>query len=273
MRHNVLVFSDLDGTLLDSVSYSFAPALPALEMLSVQGIALVLCSSKTRAEMMVYRQRLSNSHPFIVENGGGIYIPQGYFKTLTGGELTQDGYDLIALGTPHAQIRCKFVALRQQLGARVRGFTDMDVAEVAALTGLDLNEAALARQRDFDEPFVFDGKPDAAFLASIKEAGLNWTQGRIFHVMGAHDKGRAVRLLKALYKLERGITLSMGLGDSLNDLPMLQAVDYPVLVKREDGQPDAGLQVKGWVTTRSAGPQGWNEAVLELMSHGETLAP
>ena len=74
-----IIFSDLDGTLLDSVDYSFAAALPALEAIRTQDVPLILCSSKTRAEIEVYRQRLNNEHPFITENGGGIFIPQDYF--------------------------------------------------------------------------------------------------------------------------------------------------------------------------------------------------
>lgn len=268
MRHNVLVFSDLDGTLLDPVSYSFAAALPALDVLRAQGIALVLCSSKTRAEMMLYRQRLNNSHPFIVENGGAVYVPSGYFAAPIDGDRTVPGYECIVLGTPHAEIRRQFVALRAQTGARVRGFSDMDVAEIAALTWLDTEQAALARQREFDEPFVFDGPADASFLQAIERVGLNWTEGRLHHILGRHDKGRAVRLLTALYELERGPMTTLGLGDGANDLPMLQAVNHAVLVRHPDGLAGASLQLAGLTTTQQPGPGGWNEAVLDFLCHG-----
>ncbi len=268
MRQNLLVFTDLDGSLLDPVSYSFAAAVPALELLRAQGFALVLCSSKTRAEMMLYRQRLGNSHPFIVENGGAVYVPSGYFATPIVSDGTVPGFDRITLGTPHAEIRRQFVALRAQTGARVRGFTDMDIAEIAALTGLDTEQAALARQREFDEPFVFDGPVDAGFLQAIKNIGLNWTEGRLHHILGQHDKGRAVRLLKTLYELEHGPMTTLGLGDGANDLPMLRAVDHAVLVRRPDGLADASLPLAGLTTTHQPGPAGWNEAVLDFLCHG-----
>jgi mannosyl-3-phosphoglycerate phosphatase len=66
----VLIFTDLDGTLLDS-SYSFNDALPALDLIRERAIPLIICSSKTRAEIEHYRKRLDNRHPFISENGGG----------------------------------------------------------------------------------------------------------------------------------------------------------------------------------------------------------
>ena len=269
MPHTIIV-SDLDGTLLDSTSYSFAAAQPALEAVRTRGIPLVLCSSKTRTEIEGYRRRLNNRHPFITENGGGIFIPRDYFPEPVEAE-TFDGYWLIRLGIPYAEIRSRFVRLRQRLGAGVRGFADMTDEEVAALTGLCREEAGLSKQRDFDEPFVFDGAPDERFLQAIEESGLRWTQGQFFHIMGDHDKGRAVSLLKALYQHEYGAVASIGLGDSLNDLQMLQAVDHPVLVRHADGSHDARITVPNLLKTQLPGPAGWNEAVLQLLS-GENFS-
>ncbi|MDZ7657156.1 MAG: HAD-IIB family hydrolase [Sulfurimicrobium sp.] len=260
----VILFSDLDGTLLDARRYSFSAAMPALRLVQAQGIPLILCSSKTRAEIEACRQRMNNSHPFIAENGGGIFIPQGYFSVPLEAAIS-DGYHLIRLGLPYVEIRSRFVALREQSGAKVRGFADMTAEEVAELTGLARDEAVLAKQRDFDEPFVFDGAPDAQFLQAIEDAGLRWTQGRIYHILGHHDKGRAVQILKDLYVQEHGEICSMALGDGLNDLPMLQAVDQPVLIRHEDGSFDARIDLAGLVKTDNAGPCGWNEAVLQLL--------
>ncbi len=264
MSEQTVIFTDLDGTLLDAARYSFADALPALNVIQARDIPLVLCSSKTRAEIEACRQRMRNHHPFVSENGGGIFIPQGYFSTAFEA-ATSDGYRLITLGMPYAEVRSHFVLLRERLAARVRGFGDMTVEEVAELTGLSRDDAMLARQRDFDEPFIFDGAPDERFLQAIEDAGLRWTEGRLFHIMGNHDKGRAVERLKTLYAREHGAITSIGLGDSLNDLPMLQAVDRPVLIRHEDGRFDSRIALTGLVKTQSPGPAGWNEAVLQLL--------
>lgn len=263
-----IIFSDLDGTLLDATRYSFNDAIPALNQVQARAIPLILCSSKTRAEIEAYRLRLHNDHPFISENGGGIFIPQGYFSAPLEA-ATIDGYQLITLGLPYAEIRSRFVTLTEQLGAQVRGFADMTAEEVAELTGLSYDEACLAKQRDFDEPFIFDGEPDKSFLQTIEGAGLRWTQGRIFHIMGKHDKGLAVKILKTLYQQEYGKISSIGLGDGLNDLPLLQAVDLPVLIRHEDGNFDSRIAMAGLVKTQRPGPQGWNEAVLQLLSAGD----
>jgi len=74
-----VIFTDLDGTLLDAETYSYEAARPALAMLKKRQIPVVLCTSKTRAETEAIARRLGLKHPFIVENGGAIFIPQGYF--------------------------------------------------------------------------------------------------------------------------------------------------------------------------------------------------
>ncbi len=262
---NTIIFTDMDGTLLDESSYSYTAALPALRMINRKVIPLVLCSSKTRVEIERYRGTIENSHPFISENGGGIFIPHGYFKTSVQAE-SSDGYLRIMLGTPYFEIRRQFVMLREQLHAKVRGFGDMSVAQVAALTDLSEEEAALAKQRDFDEAFVFEGKPEEDFLRAIDASGLHWTQGKIFHIMGKHDKGRAVSILMSLYKQELGEIVSMALGDSLNDLPMLMAVDVPVLIKHNDGSFDPRIKVPNIFKTQLPGPSGWNETVLRFLA-------
>ena len=263
----VLIFTDLDGTLLHPRTYSFKDALPALRLIRERGIPLIIVSSKTRAEIERWRERLGNTHPFVSENGGGIFIPQGYFIAPPDGEV-RDGYVVRTLGMPYVESRRRFCELRERLGTAVRGFGDMSSDEVAQLTGLTPGEAVLARQRDFTEPFVFDGPPDERFLQAIEGARLRWTQGRLFHLMGDHHKGRAVTILRELYERQLGPVTAVGLGDGLNDLPFLLAVDRPVLVRREDGSHDARIAIPGMVRTAGIGPAGWNEAVRKLLDAG-----
>lgn len=263
-RARLVIFTDLDGTLLSERTYSWSAARPALRRLARLRVPLVFCSSKTRAEILFWRRRLDNGHPFISENGGGIFIPRGYFPGLQGLPLT-DGLATIALGIPYARLREEFSALRQKLGAGVQGFGDMTIAEISTLTGLPRAQAALARQRDFDEPFIFTAGSDARFLRAIEAAGRHWTRGRLQHLMGAHDKGRAVRLLIERFARQGKAVASAALGDALNDLPMLQAVDHAFLVRRGDGGFASGVDFPGLTRTRGAGPAGWNEAVMALL--------
>lgn len=259
-----VVFTDLDGSLLDASTYSFEGALDALRLLREQGVPVVFCSSKTRAEIETYRKQLDNHHPFIVENGGGIFIPDGYFPFPVKGEA-HDGYRIIHLGTPYAEIRRVLVKLRQELQIGVSGFGDMTRDEVSSLTGLTQEETALAMDREYDEPFVFPGTPDERLFTAIEAAGLRWTQGQFFHIMGNHHKGKSVALLKKYFERATGAIVTIGLGDSLNDLPFLLAVDRPVLIRKEDGSYDPRVTIPGLYRTKGIGPQGWSEAIKKLL--------
>jgi mannosyl-3-phosphoglycerate phosphatase family protein len=260
-----VIFTDLDGSLLHPNTYSFQEAMPALELIRTRGIPLVLCSSKTRAEMELYRKRLHNTDPFIVENGGGVFVPTGYFPNVAG-MIPCAGYRMTRLGNSYRDIRRELEKLRQDLGVHVRGFGDMTVEEIATLTGLPLDEAGLAKQREFAEPFMFERAMDERVLKAIEERGLRWTRGRFHYIMGDHDKGKAVRLLKKWYEDKYGKLISIGLGDGLNDLPLLNEVDVPVLIARENNVYDPEVYLPNLIKAIGAGPQGWNRAVLDLLN-------
>jgi len=264
----IIVITDLDGTLLDERTYSFEEAAPSLDLLKKKEIPLVFCSSKTQAEIEMWRDRLKNRHPFIVENGGGIFVPEDYFPFPVNGE-TRDGYYIISLGILYDKVRNQFIRLRHDLGTQVRGFGDMPVDEVAELTGLPLGESMLAKRRNYGEPFIFAGSPDERFLKAIEASGLHWTQGRFYHIMGDHDKGKAVRILRDIFDRFWGPAVTFGLGDSLNDLPLLLAVDHPVMIRHENGNYDERITIPGLYKTQKTGPSGWNEAVQRLLA-GET---
>src|SRR4030067_1209201 len=158
----IVIFTDLDGTLLHPKSYSFNAALPALNLIKEKEIPLILCSSKTKAEIEVWRKRLENFHPFISENGGGIFIPERYFSFTIDAEI-KGGYRIITLGRPYSEIRNAFIEIRKRLKIKVKGFGDMLTEEIAELAGLPLSEAMLAKARDFDEPLIFEEEPPLYF--------------------------------------------------------------------------------------------------------------
>lgn len=263
----IIIITDLDGTLLHPLTYSFEESRSALDLIKERSIPLILCSSKTRAEIEVYRKRLENKDPFITENGGGIFIPEGCFTFSIEGTL-QNGFKLISLGESYSRIRNIFRDIQKRTGIIARGFGDMDAKEVAHLTGMQLSYAELAKQRDFDEPFIFEEgeKRVEKFLDAIEESGLCWTQGRFYHILGKHDKGKAVKILREYYEKAFVRIKTIGLGDSFNDLPLLQSVDYPVLVQKEDGSYDERIRVPYLMKAEGIGPAGWNRAVIRLVN-------
>lgn len=263
---SLVVISDLDGTLLDHSTYDVEPARRALDRLREEGIPLVLCTSKTRAEVEPLRAALRNGDPFIVENGGGVYIPDGYFPFDVEGAEPRGTYRVVSIGDPYPDLVRVLERASLATGVRVLGFASMSDDAVAEATGLALHEARLARQREFDEPFMIldpDQAPD--LLAAIERQGKQWTRGgRFYHITGPSDKARAVSRLIALYRRHLGPTRTAGLGDAPNDAGFLGVVDVPIVVASSRLAQLRALVPHARVTER-AGPAGWNEAVLALL--------
>jgi len=248
MMARYVVFSDLDGTLLDPASYSHEAAEPALEALRRQQVPLVMCTSKTRAEVEHIRARLGNRDPFIVENGAAIFIPRGYFPFASVAEQANGSYERIELGMPYREIVIALRRASHASGCEVRGFDELSAAELAQLCGMSLQEAELAKRREYDEPFeiLTENLSLVSSLLDLLDAeGLTWTRGgRFYHARGRHNKGQAAEILIDLFRRRHPAILTAGLGDGPNDISLLETVDVPIV---------------------TAGPQNWNQAILRLL--------
>jgi mannosyl-3-phosphoglycerate phosphatase len=267
-----LVVTDLDGTLLDEETYDVAPARPGLEALRERRLSLVLCSSKTRAEMESLAEELGFPRLLIVENGGALVVPAGWLPALPPGARRDGKQVVVALGTPRTVLVEALPEVAGEAGVAVRGFATMTAEDVAGLTGLGRVAAERALQRQWDEPFVVEGDPgpevDAELQAAARRRGLRVTcGGRFRHLTGSADKGQAVRsLMRLLPHDPHGRTV--GLGDAANDLPMLQAVDRPIVMPGKDGTIDAAL-ISALPRAERApepGPAGWARAVLAVLA-------
>ncbi|MFB3829208.1 MAG: HAD-IIB family hydrolase [Bryobacteraceae bacterium] len=261
-----LVISDLDGTLLDSTNYSNDAARRAIDELRRRFIPLVLCTSKTRAEVEYWRERLNNPHPFIVENGGAVYIPKGYFPFPVSGAVERDDYDVVELGTPYGRLAQELRAISRESSCAALGFADMSVADVSLKTGLPVRQAELAKRREYDEPFEILGAGTYRLLDCITAHGLHWTRGdRFYHITGNNSKAEASRRLVALYRQAFGTVSTIGLGDGHNDTGLLREVDFPVVVLSPFA-PALVRAVPRSTVSRFPGPRGWSEAVLRMVS-------
>jgi mannosyl-3-phosphoglycerate phosphatase len=272
---NLIVFTDLDGSLLDGTTYSYKAAIPALTALREQGIPLILVSSKTRAEMEPIRQRLDLHDPFIVENGGAVFVPHGLFDFPLERMRTRSPYQVIELGLPYHMLREVLKQIEEAVETPLKGFGDLSVEAIMHVTGLSQADAILAKQREYDEPFLLRG-PQALIeevCRQIVTRGLRWTKGgRLFHLTGQNDKGEAASVLLRCYHRQqrmRGETErieTVGIGDSINDATLLAMVDYPILVQKPDGIHEPDVQLSRMIRAPGIGPVGWNDAVLELLA-------
>lgn len=229
MNPKLILFSDLDGTVLNK-NYSYLQIQPILQKLLSLDVSIVLTSSKTRAEIEFYRQQLAIAAPFISENGSAIMIPKGYFKTQIT-SLSNADYEVIQLGVDYGTLRNKLKIIQEETHSTLLGFGDMTLKEIAQDSGLPLELAALAKNREYDEPFKIIRGNEQDVIQVIKAQGLSYTKGgHYFHLLGKTDKGKAVAALKNLYLQEYGEIVTLGIGDGPNDLSMLNEVDKPFFI-------------------------------------------
>jgi mannosyl-3-phosphoglycerate phosphatase len=270
----MVVFTDLDGTLLDHDDYGFAPAREALAALRSRAIPLVLTTSKTLAEVLPINRRLDNTEAVIVENGGAVAVAADRLAGRPpplGPDCPMQLQDDLAVqlrGPAYEQLRNFIDRQRQQHGYHLRGFGDMPLAEIIELTGLPADDSRLAAQRLCSEPFVWDDSAARldAFRAAAAQAGLSTTRGgRFWHLMGNTSKAAAMRDLAAWIG-EHGHPTTLALGDGDNDRGMLQQADIAVCVRRKDGSILDCRGRRRTLRTQQPGPAGWNRAVLEILA-------
>ncbi|MCD6319245.1 MAG: mannosyl-3-phosphoglycerate phosphatase, partial [Candidatus Desulfofervidaceae bacterium] len=212
------------------------------------------------------------SYPFISENGGAIFIPRGSLNLTGFNYKFVNGYQTIELGAPYEFIKKCFKKIKKNLKLNITGFSEMTVEEIVSLTNLPLSQAKLAPKREYSEPFVYQDDPDKLSLleAAISKFGLNLTKGgRFYTLMASNNKGKAVQIVIKLYQqtFPNKIIVSIGLGDSLNDVSMLLHVDKPVIVRREEGK-FLRYEFKNAYLTQAVGPQGWAEAIFRILKGG-----
>lgn len=252
-KNNYLIFSDLDGTLLDHETYSFDEAKDMLEYIKKNNIPLILVTSKTKEEVIKLQEKLDISYPFIVENGAGIFIPQ-------------NNYELIALGKLYAETLKSFDNYSKEFD--MTGFSKLSVEEIARLTNLPYEKASLAKMRTFSEPFILN---DESKLEELKEKvikdGFDIVKGgRFYHLITfGQDKAKAIIKLKNYYeeKYQKKFE-TIALGDGQNDITMLNAVNHAVLIRKYDGT-FIDFSKENLIKSEKIGPAGWNESLKAIL--------
>ena len=265
-----VIFTDLDGTLIDFQNYSFSASLEAVQRVKEAGIPVVFCSSKTRVEQEFYLDAMGIRDPIIVENGSAIFIPKGYFNFEFDYQREDNNYQIIELGVPFHIIRSVLDETRQFLGFKAHGYSDLPITKVMQLTGLSESFARNAAQREYSETILIkedDELKFSSFISTLEGKNMSCISGGKFHTIISRDsnKGKALRILKTLFDRHfGGKTESIGIGDSANDLPLLNSVDRPFLVQKPPGNW-TDFSAKGIRKIPAIGPNGWTKMAQEIL--------
>ena len=262
MTQSFVISTDLDGTLIDHHDYSYAAAIPAIKRCQSLGIPIILNTSKTYAEVIALQKVLNINAPIVVENGSAIIASN----------LQAQSQQNKTFGASREEVLSFIQHIREQYPWQFEGFNDWSLEQIINYTGLD-NEAALrASKKQFSEPFIWHDSNSAfkQFSMLAIEHGLTILKGgRFCHLQGDTDKAKPLVWLlqeySELFPSMRTPPKLIALGDNDNDIAMLNAADIAVCVRSPVAQYPKLSDSNHVIKTQAFGPEGWAEAVNQIL--------
>lgn len=228
----IVVFADPDTVRNHSAPSATRDMLNAL---ADHGVVVVLWGNESRAELELIQQELSVRHPFISENGGGLFLPCGYFARLPYDTRATAGYDVIDFGRPYHHVADVLHEVADRLGVQVTSFRELSINQVADQFHLSLPQALRAKLREYDEPFRIaraDPAVQSRLFTALRRAGLRcFAHGHYYHATSVADKAESIRTLTALYRQTWTEVVTVGLASDPVETGLLQAVDIPIVIR------------------------------------------
>lgn len=270
LTNQPIIFTDLDGSLLDHQSYCFDAVKPLLETLETIGIPVIPITSKTFAEVKSLRIELNNRHPFIVENGAAIAIPKNYFSFKPKDCIDKDDFWVISNSQPRDYWNNLLRQYAQDFESEYETFSSIvtlrGLEGIQAITGLGYDKAELSNQRDYSEPVKWLGSEERKqeFIGILSKAGATLLQGGRFLALGGSvDKGSALLKLTQLYQQQKPLANihTLAIGDSGNDISMLDAANTAIIIRSQTHSAPVLTRAGNLLTSSAYGPEGWAETV------------
>ncbi|MCA9084555.1 MAG: HAD-IIB family hydrolase [Planctomycetaceae bacterium] len=258
--HPILLFTDVDGCLLNKTDYDCGPAIPVLRRLRENNVPVILSSSKTGRELRALAAELKLSPaPLICENGGQILWQGTQWPTR---EATCPGTSRDVILDVLSELKLAF---------RFRSFRDLGLEGVMQATDLPSAKAQMATERSSTEPLLWDDAPERieAFRESLSRKSLTLTKGgRFWHVAGAATKGAAMKIVVQEYRNGSFTSpLTVAIGDSPIDQSMLNIADVPIGIPAPDGTLNVDINTAKGVVSAQHGSLGWAESVARVLDN------
>ena len=253
----IWIVTDVDGTLMDH-SYDLTPAKNTILRLKELKIPVILCTSKTASEVKVIQKDLGLNDPYIVENGAAIYS----------NSVIEGSWEII-LGESYQKLEYILKKLSYDIDFQLIPLNDLSDSEANSLTGLSGNSLNLMRDRHWSMPFL---NPPDHLEEDLKQFCKNYEVvifrgNRMSHLLSKNSsKGKAIKKLKEFSKNSN--VKIIGLGDSPNDLPLLQEADYRVVISSIDGPNKKlleDLNDLNYVISAEPHGVGWQKEVKNIL--------
>ena len=253
------IVTDLDGTLMDE-NYDISPAKKTLNLLSELEIPVIPCTSKTASEVRYFRNENGLSDPFIVENGAAIY----------GSYLNNSSEWELILGKSYKELRIILMHISKEVNYNLIPLNDLNQNQIYDLTGLSDQAINRALDRQWSVPFL---NPPDYIYEEVKlicdSYNVHVFKGnRMSHLLSSEShKGQAVNKLK-VYLQNQDVKI-IALGDSQNDLPLLEYADISIVIPGKNGPNkylQDGIDNGSFRLANAPHSEGWSNSVEDIIN-------
>lgn len=253
---NLIIFTDLDGSLLHRETFQFESIRSYIHKLINFGIILIPNSSKTIKELELFNIELKKNLAIIGENGSIVnnldLINPNFPNQII---LSREKNEIIKIFKERMPVnlknKCHFI-------------NRMSLKKKSKILGLKGKKLQLALSREYSIPFVFDGNNSEKKLLnkSVKKIGLSLHEGgRVINLCDRVSKALAMKkVVKIIRKINKDKLLTIAVGDNYNDLDMLKASNIPCLVFNDKFKKDK-INIKNCLVSKKSSPEGWQEVV------------
>ena len=258
-NYKILIFTDLDGSLLHRDTFKFDEIKDYLKILLSQGIFIIPNTSKTEKEILEFNNELGSSLPYISENGAAISgldllnsnLPEELILSREKNSITKIFEKSVPI---NLQNKCKWLS-------------QMDEKTQSLIFGLKDKKLKMALDRKYSVPFVFEGtKSEKKELSkNVKKKGLALQEGgRVINLTDKVNKAKALQVFVRFFKKNNKNIKTIAVGDNYNDLDMLKTSDFPCLVFNDKFTLDE-IPIKNLITTNKPSPEGWADVIKKAL--------
>ena len=250
-----LIFTDLDGSLLDRDTFKFDEIKDYLKKLLSKGIFIIPNTSKTEKEILEFNNELGSNLPYISENGAAIngldLLNSNLPKELI---LSRDKNNLINIFKK---------TVPENLQNKCKWLSEMDKKKQSLIFGLEDEKLKMALDRKYTIPFIFEGnkKEKNRLFKIVKNKGLGLQEGgRVINLTDKVNKAKALQVFVRFFKKNNKEVKTIAVGDNYNDLDMLKTSDFPCLVFNDKFTLDE-IPIKNLIITNKPSPVGWADVI------------
>lgn len=256
LNSKILIFTDLDGSLLNRENFDFSAIKKFLKDLLYNDIFIIPNSSKTAKEIVIFNEELGEKLPYISENGSAIHdlnlINANFPEKITLSREINEIIKIFKKKVPsNLRSKCTFL-------------NELDKKKQQTILGLPTKKIKYALNRDYTLPFKFNGNKNHKedLNKYVRESGLTLQEGgRVINLCDKVSKLQAMKnVIKVFKKVNNEKLITIGVGDNFNDLEMLRNSDIPCLVFNDKFTLEK-ININDCIVSKKPAPEGWEEIV------------